>query len=135
MIDFIQKTGRAERNNKNRIFYIFLPKKWKVVDVGLVGELLLDKIKVIQRYLNNLWCRLLLLNIFLNRVQQTYKGKSKLYDWYRELRILIGAKLAAANKSREGDVGILKGVNKYLNFSSTEDLEVGSQLLKQYIRN
>ena len=64
-----------------------------------------------------------------------YKGKSRLYNQYKELKILIRAKLAAASKLREGDVGILKRVNKYLNSSNIKDLKVGSRLLKQHIRD
>ena len=72
------------------------------------------------------------LSIFLNGVQQIYKSKSILYNQYKELKILIRAKLAAASKLKEGDI---EGVNKYLNFSNAEDLEIGSRLLKQHIYN
>ena len=103
-----------------------------MVDVSLAGELLLDEMKVIQRYLNNPRYRLLLLGIFLDGVRQTYKGESILYNWCRELGILVRAKLAVASKLREGDI---EGADKYLSSSSVEDLEVGSRLLKQYMRN
>jgi hypothetical protein len=59
-----------------------------------------------------------------------YKGKSILYDRYRELGILARAnkiKLVAASKLRE--------INKYKSSSSVEDLLVGSRLLKQYVRD
>ena len=64
-----------------------------------------------------------------------YKGKSRLYNQYKELGILIRAKLTTVSKLREGDIGILKEVNKCLNFSNAEDLKIGSWLLKQYIYN
>ena len=134
-IDFAQEAGRAGRDDKGGISCIFLPKKWKAVDVGPVGELLPDETKVIQRYLNNPRCWLLPLSIFLNGVQQTYKGKSRLCDRCKELGILVRAKLAAASELREGDIGMLEGADKYLSSSSAEDLEVGSRLLKQYIRD
>ena len=50
-----------------------------------------------------------------------------LYNWCRELGILVRAKLAVASKLREGNI---EGVDKYLSSSSIEDLEVGSRLLK-----
>jgi len=56
IIDFIQEAGWAEKDNKSGIFYIFLLKNWKVVDIRPAGSLLLNKIKVMQQYLNNLWC-------------------------------------------------------------------------------
>jgi hypothetical protein len=100
------------------------------VDIGPVGLLLPDEIKAIQRYLDNPRCRLLPLSIFLNKVPQTYKGESILYNRYRELGILAGAnkiKLVAASKLRE--------IDKYLSSSSAEDLLVGSRLLKQHMRD
>ena len=106
-----------------------------MVDIGLVGKLLLDKTKVMQRYLNNPRYWLLLLSIFLNGVQQIYKGKSRLYNRCKELGILVRAKLVVASKLREGNIGMLKGVDKYLSSSSVEDLEVGSRLLKQHMRD
>ena len=45
-IDFMQKVGRAGRDNEGGISCIFLLKNWKVVDVRLVGKLLPDEIKV-----------------------------------------------------------------------------------------
>jgi len=56
IIDFMQEAGWAEKDNKSGIFYIFLLKNWKVVDIRPAGSLLLNKIKVMQQYLNNLWC-------------------------------------------------------------------------------
>ena len=135
IIDFVQEVGQVERDNKGGISCIFLLKKWKVVDIGLVGKLLLDKTKVMQRYLNNPRYWLLLLSIFLNRVQQIYKGKSRLCNRYRELGILVGAKLVVASKLREGNIGMLEGWDEYLSSSSAEDLKVGSWLLKQHVRD
>ena len=138
IINFIQEAGRTERDNKSKISYIFLLKNWKAVDIKLIGKLLPDKIKVIQRYLDNPQYRLLPLGIFLNKVPQTYKGESILCDQYRELGILVRAnkiKLVAASELREDSVGILEGVDKSKSSSSIEDLLVGSRLLKQYIRN
>ena len=43
--------------------------------------------------------------------------------------------LATASKSREDSVGILKGVDESKSSSNTEDLEVGSRLLKQHMRD
>ena len=56
MIDFAQEAGRVGRDDEGGISCIFLPKKWKAVDVGLAGELLPDETKVMQRYLNNPRC-------------------------------------------------------------------------------
>ena len=108
------------------------------MDIRLVGKLLLDEIKVIQRYLDNPWYWLLPLGIFLNKVPQIYKGESILYNWCRELGILVRAnkiKLAAASKLREDGIGMLEGVDKSKSSSSVEDLLVGSRLLKQHMRN
>ena len=61
-----------------------------------------------------------------------YKGESRLYNQYKELGILVRAnqiKLVAAS------IEILEGADKYSSSSSIEDLEVGSRLLKQYIRD
>jgi hypothetical protein len=61
-----------------------------------------------------------------------------LYNWCRELGILVGAnkiKLAAASKLREDNIRILEGVDESKSSSSVEDLEVGSRLLKQYMRD
>jgi len=41
----------------------------------------------------------------------------------------------AASKLREDSLGILEGVDKSKSSSNAEDLEVGSRLLKQYIRD
>ena len=46
-INFVQKIGQAEKDNKDNIFCMFLPKKWKMVDISPVGKLLLNKIKII----------------------------------------------------------------------------------------
>jgi superfamily II DNA helicase RecQ len=134
-IDFAQEAGRAGRDDEGGISCIFLPKKWKAVDVGPAGELLPDETKVMQRYLDNPRCRLLPLGIFLDGVRQTCKGESRLCDRCRELGILVGAELAAASESREGDVGMLEGADECSSSSSAEDLEVGSRLLKQHVRD
>ena len=66
------------------------------------------------------------------------KGKSILYNQYKELGILVKAnkiKLAAASKLREDSIGILKRVNKSKSFNKVKDLKVKSWLLKQYIHN
>jgi hypothetical protein len=100
-----------------------------VVNIRLAGKLLLNKIKVIQQYLNNLQCQLLLLSIFFNKILQIYKGKSILYNQYKELGILIKAnkiELITASKSKEDNIKILKGVNKFKSSSSIKDLLVGS---------
>jgi len=55
--------------------------------------------------------------------------KSILYNWCRELGILVRAnkiKLVAASKLREDSLGILKGVDKSKSSSNVKDLEVGS---------
>jgi len=44
-------------------------------------------------------------------------------------------KLVAASKLRKGSIGMLEGANKCKSSSSVEDLEVGSWLLKQHIRD
>ncbi len=95
-------------------------------------------IRPFARYLDNPRCRLLPLSIFLDKVPQTCRRKSTSCNRCRELGILVGAdeiELAAASESREDSVGMLEGADESESSSNAEDLEVGSRLLKQHVRD